>query len=80
MHTSHTQPGPHLVTVGETMGRFSAGAIGTLDFVPTFTIGLAGAESNVAIAAARLGAPAAWVGRTLDRHGSHRPHRTRNRR
>lgn len=63
MHTSHTRPGPHLVTVGETMGRFSAGAIGTLDFVPTFTIGLAGAESNVAIAAARLGAAAVWVGR-----------------
>jgi len=63
VHTREGRDGRLLLSIGETMGRFSAGGIGMLDFVPDFTLGLAGAESNVAIAAARLGAPAAWVGR-----------------
>ncbi|TDE95751.1 sugar kinase [Occultella glacieicola] len=52
-----------LVTFGETMGRLDADGIGLLDGVRPLSLKLAGAESNVAIAAARLGADVTWVGR-----------------
>lgn len=54
---------PGLVTLGETMGLVTAGEIGSLEYARTFTFGIGGAESNVAIGVSRLGAPATWIGR-----------------
>ena len=56
-------PRTGLVTLGETMGLVSAVETGPLDFARNFTYGIGGAESNVAIGVARLGAPASWLGR-----------------
>ncbi len=55
--------GDRLLTFGETMGLFTAAGIGTLDLVGHFTLGIGGAESNMAVGAARLGAPVTWIGR-----------------
>jgi 2-dehydro-3-deoxygluconokinase len=52
-----------LLTFGESMGLISALDIGPIEFVRGFQYGIGGAESNVAIGAARLGAPATWAGR-----------------
>jgi 2-dehydro-3-deoxygluconokinase len=52
-----------LVTFGESMGLITTSDIGPIDFAPAFRYGVGGAESNVAIGAARLGAPATWIGR-----------------
>ncbi|GAA4513527.1 hypothetical protein GCM10023191_080720 [Actinoallomurus oryzae] len=52
-----------LVTFGEAMGRITADQIGLLDSSQTFTLSVGGAESNVAVAAARLGADVTWAGR-----------------
>ncbi|MEU2893440.1 sugar kinase [Streptomyces albidoflavus] len=52
-----------LLTFGETMGLVTATTIGTLEYARDFTFGIGGAESNVAIGAARLGAPVIWIGR-----------------
>jgi 2-dehydro-3-deoxygluconokinase len=52
-----------VVTFGETMGLFRATSVGSLDHVSDFALGIGGAESNVAIAIARLGTPVTWVGR-----------------
>ncbi|BBH63926.1 sugar kinase [Actinoplanes sp. OR16] len=52
-----------LLTFGESMGIFVADGIGTLDHARGFTLGVAGAESNVAIGVARLGGDATWLGR-----------------
>lgn len=52
-----------VVTLGETMGLFTASTPGALAHVDTFRLGIGGAESNVAIGLARLGASAAWIGR-----------------
>ncbi len=52
-----------VVTFGETMGLFRATSVGSLAHVSDFALGIGGAESNVAIALARLGTPARWVGR-----------------
>lgn len=52
-----------LLTFGETMGLVVADGVGTLEFVRSFSFGIGGAESNVAIGAARLGAPVTWIGR-----------------
>lgn len=52
-----------LLTFGETMGLVTARGIGSLDIARDATIGIGGAESNVAIAAARLGQPVTWIGR-----------------
>lgn len=50
-----------VVTLGETMGLFSAGSPGIR---PTeFRLGIGGAESNLAIGLARLGTPSTWIGR-----------------
>ncbi|CAN5471801.1 hypothetical protein BH09ACT4_BH09ACT4_24110 [soil metagenome] len=55
--------GARVVTLGETMGLFSATATGSLAQVEGFRLGIGGAESNVAIGLARLGTPATWIGR-----------------
>jgi 2-dehydro-3-deoxygluconokinase len=55
-------PGP-LLAVGETMALLAAAEVGRLRHAGSLTLGVAGAESNVAIGARRLGCPAAWVGR-----------------
>jgi 2-dehydro-3-deoxygluconokinase len=52
-----------LVTFGETMGLFAATQIGSFGFDQHFTLGIGGAESNVAVGAARLGVPVTWFGR-----------------
>jgi 2-dehydro-3-deoxygluconokinase len=58
-------PGP-LLAVGETMALLAATEVGRLRHATSLTLGVAGAESNVAIGARRLGWPAAWVGRVGD--------------
>jgi 2-dehydro-3-deoxygluconokinase len=55
-----------VVTLGETMGLFRAASIGPLTQVSDFTLGIGGAESNVAIALSRIGTPARWLGRVGD--------------
>jgi 2-dehydro-3-deoxygluconokinase len=52
-----------LLTFGETMGVVIADQPGQLGTVRSFGVGIGGAESNVAMAVARLGQPATWVGR-----------------
>ena len=56
-------PAPALVTLGETMGLLTAVETGPLEFSRSFSYGIGGAESNVAIGVARLGCPATWIGR-----------------
>lgn len=51
------------VTIGETMGLLSADEIGPLRSGHRMQLGVAGAESNVAIGVRRLGHTASWVGR-----------------
>jgi len=62
---SRGRPGP-LLAVGETMALLAAAEVGRLRHASSLTLGVAGAESNVAIGARRLGCPAAWVGRVGD--------------
>jgi 2-dehydro-3-deoxygluconokinase len=50
-------------TFGETMGLFAADGIGLLEYASGCTVGIGGAESNVAIGVARLGGAATWLGR-----------------
>ena len=52
-----------LVTLGETMGLLRAVEYGPLRHARALQLGIAGAESNVAIGVRRLGHPATWVGR-----------------
>ncbi|MFI5936402.1 sugar kinase [Actinoplanes sp. NPDC051494] len=52
-----------LLTFGETMGLVAADSIGRLEHARGFTLGIGGAESNVAIGVARLGGEATWIGR-----------------
>ncbi|SDT78742.1 sugar kinase [Actinoplanes derwentensis] len=52
-----------LFTLGESMGIFVADQIGPIEHARGFTLGVAGAESNVAIGVARLGGSATWAGR-----------------
>jgi 2-dehydro-3-deoxygluconokinase len=63
--SEHPTPGP-LLAVGETMALLTAAEVGRLRHASSLTLGVAGAESNVAIGAQRLGCPAAWVGRVGD--------------
>ena len=58
-------PGP-LLAVGETMVLLTTAEVGRLRHASSLLLGVAGAESNVAIGARRLGCPAAWVGRVGD--------------
>lgn len=53
-----------VVTIGETMGLFTATTAGARP--ETFRRGIGGAESNVAIGLARLGRHSAWLGRLGD--------------
>jgi 2-dehydro-3-deoxygluconokinase len=62
---SRGRPGP-LLAVGETMALLATAEVGRLRHASSLTLGVAGAESNVAIGARRLGCPAAWVGRVGD--------------
>lgn len=55
-----------LVTLGETMALLTSAAVGPLRHADSLRLGIAGAESNVAIGARRLGVPAAWIGRVGD--------------
>jgi 2-dehydro-3-deoxygluconokinase len=58
---SETPPG--LVTLGETMALFGATDISQAHRHQRFSLTIAGAESNVAIGASRLGCPSTWFGR-----------------
>jgi 2-dehydro-3-deoxygluconokinase len=62
IHGAGPPPGG-LVTFGESMGLISAADVGPIEFAREFRYGIGGAESNVAIGAARLGAPVTWIGR-----------------
>ncbi|MER7797543.1 sugar kinase [Microbacterium sp. NPDC096154] len=55
-----------LVTVGESLALVYATRTGGFDSLADAAISFGGAESNVAIAAARLGARATWIGRLGD--------------
>lgn len=57
---------PYLVTVGETLGVLSAAGPGPLTLGTTLRLGVAGAESNVAIGVSRLGGKATWIGRVSE--------------
>jgi len=52
-----------LVTLGESLGVLRGSGIGTLAHVGELVVGIGGAEGNVAIGAARLGAAVTWMGR-----------------
>jgi 2-dehydro-3-deoxygluconokinase len=52
-----------LFTFGETMGLVAADGIGPLPYARSFSYGIGGAESNVAVGVARLGGEATWLGR-----------------
>ena len=52
-----------VVTFGETMLRLSPPADGRPETATGFDVAVGGAESNVAVAAARLGLDAAWLSR-----------------
>lgn len=54
---------PAVVCIGETMGLFHAKASGPLAYSREFSLGIGGAESNLAIGLSRLGIKSAWVGR-----------------
>ncbi|UOF90668.1 sugar kinase [Fodinisporobacter ferrooxydans] len=55
-----------VVTFGETMVLFTSESVGPLRYVTRFEKAIGGAESNVAIALARLGHQVGWVGRLGD--------------
>ncbi|MFD1585752.1 bifunctional 2-dehydro-3-deoxygluconokinase/2-dehydro-3-deoxygalactonokinase [Halorientalis brevis] len=57
---------PDLVTFGETMLRLSPPGDTPIETADSFDVHAAGAESNVAAAAARLGADAAWLSKLPD--------------
>lgn len=52
-----------LVTMGETMAAFAPGSTGALRYVTDYRLRTAGAESNTAVGAAKLGVSAAWFSR-----------------
>jgi 2-dehydro-3-deoxygluconokinase len=52
-----------LVTLGETMALLTAPRTGRLRDMTSLSLGIAGAESNVAIGLSRLGYRASWIGR-----------------
>ncbi|WP_219819409.1 sugar kinase [Pseudoclavibacter sp. AY1F1] len=55
-----------IVTIGEALGLVLARRAGGFDLQSEAEMSFGGAESNVAIAAARLGAESAWIGRLGD--------------
>lgn len=52
-----------IIAVGESMALMSTGSMGLLRHATSLRLGMAGAESNVLIGAARLGASTHWIGR-----------------
>ncbi len=52
-----------LFTFGETMGLVAADGIGPIPYAKSFSFGVGGAESNVAVGVARLGGESTWLGR-----------------
>lgn len=56
----------NIVTLGETMVRFSPPLGETLESAPVFQVDPGGAESNVAVALARLGLQVGWISRLPD--------------
>ncbi|MET3919219.1 sugar kinase [Arthrobacter sp. UYEF20] len=52
-----------MVTLGETMALMKASTPGPLAFTESLSLGIGGAESNVAIALRRLGASVTWAGK-----------------
>lgn len=52
---------PEIITIGETMAAFTPGSTGYLRYVKNFEMRIAGAESNLAIGALKLGHSAGWV-------------------
>jgi 2-dehydro-3-deoxygluconokinase len=61
-----------LLTVGESMLRFSVPAGRLLADAPAFDVHVAGTESNVAVAVARMGFTARWLSRLPDNVLGHR--------
>jgi 2-dehydro-3-deoxygluconokinase len=61
-----------LVTVGESMLRFSVPAGQLLADAPAFDVHVAGTESNVAVAVARMGFTTRWLSRLPDNVLGHR--------
>ncbi len=57
---------PDLVTLGESMLRFSMPVGGALERATRLDVNVAGAESNVAITARRMGLSTGWVSRLPD--------------
>ncbi|CAN5269678.1 sugar kinase [soil metagenome] len=55
-----------VVTLGETMMVLGSPTVGPLRHATHLELGIAGAESNVAIGVSRLGVPARWLGRVGD--------------
>lgn len=55
--------GVDVVTLGETMALLGSREPGVLRSGATFTFGVGGAETNVAIGLSRLGATTCWIGR-----------------
>jgi 2-dehydro-3-deoxygluconokinase len=55
-----------LVTLGEALIRLDSPVTGPLRHARSLDVGVAGAESNVAIGLRRLGGSAAWIGRVGD--------------
>ncbi|MBZ0330705.1 sugar kinase [Halomonas sp. ANAO-440] len=63
MRHSPTTPPPEILTFGEAMSLFIAGAPGNLAEVEHFQRRIAGADTNVAIGLARLGFGVGWLSR-----------------
>lgn len=57
---------PSVVTLGETMALVRTTEVGSLRHASELRLGIGGAESNVAIGLARLGAAVSWLGRVGD--------------
>ncbi len=55
-----------VVTFGESMARFTTPRRGPMRHAGSLDVGIAGAESNLAIGLARLGVAASWFGRVGD--------------
>jgi sugar/nucleoside kinase (ribokinase family) len=70
MTRAKTPADPEVLTLGEAMVLFEAVGEPALRIGSRFTLRVAGAESNFAIALARLGLPVAWLSRVgADRYG-----------
>ncbi|MFJ1809587.1 MULTISPECIES: sugar kinase [unclassified Streptomyces] len=67
MNTSSPPLGePYLVTLGDVLAVMAAPDPGPFALGTTLRLGIAGAESNVAIGVSRLGGSATWIGRVGD--------------